>query len=174
MTNPLIVIAAIVGAHGVRGEAKLRAFGDAASVASYGPFLDKDGKHILTPKSARSSGGEAVIVAFKEPVTREQIMAMKGTLLHVPRANLPEPDEDEFYHVDLVGLPAEHLDGAPAGRVKAVHDFGAGDILEITGPDGALFIPFTREAVPMVELAKSRLVINPPEAIDAGDEGVEG
>ncbi|MBV5256962.1 16S rRNA processing protein RimM [Synechococcus moorigangaii CMS01] len=173
MTNPLIVIAAIVGAHGVRGEAKLRAFGDAANVASYGPFLDKDGKTILTPKTARSSGGEAVIVSFKEPVTREQIMAMKGTLLHVPRAALPEPDEDEFYYSDLIGLTAEHLDGTPAGRVKAVHDFGAGEILELTTPEGALFIPFTREAVPLVEIAKSRLVINPPEEIDAGDEGVE-
>ncbi|MFC4725755.1 ribosome maturation factor RimM [Glycocaulis abyssi] len=173
MTNPLIVIAAIVGAHGVRGEAKLRAFGDAANTASYGPFLDKDGKAILTPKTARSSGGEAVIVSFNEPVTREQIMAMKGTLLHVPRSALPEPGEDEFYYSDLIGLSAEHLDGAPAGRVKAVHDFGAGDILELTTPEGALFIPFTREAVPVVEIAKSRLVINPPETIDAGDEGVE-
>ena len=173
MTNPLIVIAAIVGAHGVRGEAKLRAFGDAANIASYGPFLDKDGKAILTPKSARSSGGEAVIVSFKEPVTREQIMAMKGTLLHVPRSALPEPDEDEFYYTDLIGMRAEHMDGSPAGRVKAVHDFGAGEMLEISAPEGAFFIPFTREAVPVVELANSRLVINPPEEIDAGDEGVE-
>lgn len=174
MTQPLIVIAAIVGAHGVRGEAKLRAFGEAANVASYGPFLDKDGKIILTPKTARSSGGEAVIVSFKEPVTREQIMAMKGTILHVPRAALPDPDEDEFYYSDLIGMTAEHLDGAPAGRVKAVHDFGAGEMLEISAPEGAVFIPFTRDAVPVVEIAKSRLVINPPEAIDAGDEGVEG
>lgn len=75
-----------------------------------------------------------MIVSFKEPVTREQIMAMKGTLLHVPRSALPEPDEDEFYYTDLIGLTAEHLDGAPAGRVKAVHDFGAGEILELTTP----------------------------------------
>ena len=98
---------------------------------------------------------------------------MKGTLLHVPRSALPEPDEDEFYYTDLIGMRAEHMDGSPAGRVKAVHDFGAGEMLEISAPEGAFFIPFTREAVPVVELANSRLVINPPEEIDAGDEGVE-
>lgn len=159
----LLVIGAIAGAHGVHGEAKVRAFGEPDMLASYGPFLDETGQTILTPKKARHSGGETVIVTFAEPVTREQLIAMKGTLLHVPRAALPEPDEDEFYYSDLLGLTVEDLSGQALGQVKAVQDFGAGDLLEISGPEGSWYLPFTKQAVPNVDLKAGKLVANPPE-----------
>lgn len=166
----LLVIGAIAGAHGVHGEAKVRAFGDPASLASYGPFLDEAGTVIFTPKKARHSGGETVIVTFTEPVTREQLIAAKGTLLHVPRAALPEPDEDEFYYSDLLGLAVEDLEGARLGTVKAVQNFGAGDLLEILPPDGASFyLPFTKAAVPHIDLKAGKLVANPPEAEEDED-----
>lgn len=165
MAQPdLVVIGAIAGAHGVKGQAKVRAFGDPDALCAYGPFLDADGKPILTPKSGRHSGGETVIVTFAETVTREQLIAMKGTLLHAPRSALPEPDEDEFYHADLIGLPVETPGGERLGRIKAVHDFGAGDVLELSGPDGAVFIAFTKEVVPVVDIKAGRVIADPPEA----------
>ena len=166
----LLVIGAIAGAHGMHGEAKVRAFGDPAMIARYGPFLDPAGKVLFTPKKARHSGGETVIVAFEEPVTREALIAMKGTLLHVPRSALPEPDEDEFYYSDLLGLAVEDLAGEPLGTVKAVNNFGAGDLLEIAGPQGSWYLPFTREAVPHLDLTAGKLVANPPETEDEGEE----
>jgi 16S rRNA processing protein RimM len=164
----LVVIGAIAGAHGVKGDAKLRAFGDPGALCTYGPFLDKAGKVILTPVRGRHSGGETVIAAFKEAVTREQLIAMKGTLLHAPRAALPEPDEDEFYHTDLIGLAVERADGAPMGRIKAVHDFGAGDILEVSGSEGVIYLPFTKAAVPVVDIKGGRVIADPPDELIAG------
>lgn len=162
----LVVVGAIAGAHGVKGQAKVRAFGDPDALCAYGPFLDAAGKPILTPASGRHSGGETVIVTFKEPVTREQLIGMKGTLLHVRRAALPEPDADEFYHADLIGLPVETPGGESLGRIRAVHDFGAGDVLELSGPEGAGFLAFTREVVPVVDLKAGRVIADPPPEID--------
>lgn len=162
----LIVIAALAGAHGVRGEAKIKAFGDPALVCSYGPFLDASGKPVLTPVKAKPGAGGIVIATLRENLTREQLMAMKGALLHVPRAVLPAPDEDEFYHADLIGLEARGPDGESMGRVRAVQDFGAGDVLEITGPGGLTYAPFTRDAVPHVDLAGGWLTVIMPETLD--------
>lgn len=166
----LLVIGAIAGAHGVHGEAKVRAFGEPDMLASYGPFLDEAGDTILTPKKARHSGGETVIVTFRESLTREQLIAMKGTLLHVPRAALPDPEGDEFYYSDLLGVTVEDLSGAPLGQVKAVQNFGAGDLLEILPPEGpSFYLPFTKEAVPHIDLKSRKLVANPPEAVEEGE-----
>jgi len=165
----LVVIAAIAGAHGVRGDAKLKPFGDASQVRSYGPFLDKSGAVILTPTQAKPGPNGTVIVRLKERLTREQVQAMKGTLLHVPHSALPELDEDEFYYSDLIGLDVENLEGETLGKIKSVQDFGAGDLLEISGPDGVWFLPFTKDAAPHVDLKAGKLVANPPEVIE-GDE----
>lgn len=161
------MIGAIAGAHGVKGEAKLRAFGDPSALTTYGPFLDETGKVILTPISGRQSGGETVIARFEETVTREELITMKGTLLYVPRAALPEADEDEYYYSDLLGLTVEDLEGQTLGKVKSVQNFGAGDLLEISGPDGVWFLAFTKDAVPYVDVTAGTLIANPPEAIDA-------
>lgn len=165
-SQELIVIAALAGAHGVRGEAKIKAFGDPALVCSYGPFLDASGKTVLTPVKAKPGAGGLVIASVRENLTREQLMAMKGALLHVPRAVLPPPEDDEFYHADLIGLEARDADGAPMGRVRAVQDFGAGDVLEIAGPGGVTYAPFTRDAVPHVDLAGGWLTVVTPDTLD--------
>jgi len=164
----LIVIGVIAGAHGVRGEAKVKAFGDASALCDYGPFLDAGGAVIATPARARPGGGGSTVVAFKERFTREQVEAMKGALLHVPREALPaQLEEDEFYHADLIGLAVEAPSGEPLGRISAVFDFGAGDMLEIEGPDGAVLLPFTKAVVPHVDLAGGKLIADPPETIEA-------
>ena len=163
MVKPdLVVIGAIAGAHGVRGDAKVKPFGDPASLTRYGPFLDSQGEVLLTPSGAKPGPNGLSIVWFKEPRSREEIQALKGALLHAPRAALPELEDDEFYHADLIGLAVEDLDGRALGIVKAVQDFGAGDLLEIEGEDGVLFIPFTKEATPHVDLDAGRLVALPP------------
>lgn len=165
----LVVIAAVAGAHGVRGDVKIKPFGDPSQVCSYGPFLDKSGAVILTPTQARPGPNGTLTLRLKENLTREQAQAMKGTLLHAPRNALPELEEDEFYYSDLIGLAVEDLEGEALGKVKSVQDFGAGDLLEISGPDGVWFLPFTKEAVPHMDFAAGKLVANPPETIE-GDE----
>ena len=163
MTKPdLVVIGAVAGAHGVRGDAKLKPFGDPAALCRYGPFLDESGAVILTPKGSKPGPNGLVIAWFKEPLTREAVQAMKGTRLCVPRSALPAPDEDEFYHADLIGLAVQDLEGAALGRVAAIHDFGAGDLLEVRGPEEVWYLPFTRAAVPHVDLAAGTLIADPP------------
>ena len=167
----LVVIAALAGAHGVRGDAKIKPFGDPALVCSYGPFLDKAGAVILTPTRAKPGPNGTVIVQLEQSLTREQVQAMKGTLLHVPHSALPELDEDEFYYADLIGLAVEDLDGASLGKIKSVQDFGAGDLLEISGPDGVWFLPFTKDAAPHVDLAAGKVIANPPDVIEGDEDG---
>ncbi|MCR9129263.1 MAG: ribosome maturation factor RimM [Alphaproteobacteria bacterium] len=171
MSKPdLVVIGAVAGAHGVRGDAKLKPFGDPAALCRYGPFLDENGEVVLTPKGSKPGANGFVIAWFEERLTREQVEAMKGTRLCVPRSALPEPEEDEFYHADLLGLAVENLDGEPLGKVKSVQDYGAGDLLEIAGPDGVWFLPFTRAAVPHVDLKAGKLTADPPEAEEGGSQ----
>ncbi|MEO1531929.1 MAG: ribosome maturation factor RimM, partial [Pseudomonadota bacterium] len=102
--------------------------------------------------------------------TREAAEALKGTRLHVPRSRLPRLPDDEFYHADLIGLAVQDTGGAPLGRVHAVHDHGAGDMLEVRGEGPALLLPFTRWAVPTVDLTAGLLIADPP----AEAEDIEG
>jgi 16S rRNA processing protein RimM len=169
VTEKLITIARIKGAHGVKGEARVQPFtAEPEACFTYGPFLDKDGKPFLTPAKWRRQKDE-FIVTFREDLTREEVAALRGRELLAPRAALPEPDPDEFYITDLIGLTAISTDGKSAGRVAAVQNFGAGDLLEIDGPDGRFYLPFTREAVPAVDIANGRLTIDPPVADEARD-----
>ena len=165
------MVAAIAGAFGVRGEVKLKSFtGDPKACLTYGPLLNAAGAPVLTVTKSRTVK-KALAVTAKEVSTREQAEAMKSTKLYVPRSRLPHTDEDEFYLSDLVGLSVETLDGEPRGRIKAVHDFGAGDLLEIQTPgEKDWYLPFTKLAVPRVDIAGGRIVIDPPEEIE-GDEG---
>lgn len=174
----LVLIGAIVGAFGVRGEVKVRAFtAEPTDVTAYGPLYDKTGKLVLTPQSWRTIT-EAIAVTAPEVKTRESAEALRNTALYVPRALLPELDEDEYYHIDLIGCRVEALDGAPLGAVKAVQDFGAGELLEVISPDGKTwFLPFTKDAAPIVDVPAQRIVSAeaPPNANDtAPDDRKEG
>lgn len=99
--------------------------------------------------------------------TKEQADALRGVRLFVPRDRLPALPDDEFYHADLIGLPVYDTGGTELGRVKAVHDHGAGDLLEIHGPGlkSTVLLPFTHEVVPTVDLAAGRIVADPPEGL---------
>lgn len=163
MTNR-ICVAALAGAFGVRGEAKLKCFtDDPAAVGDYGPLQSEDGKRNFTVKLTRPvKGGYAARISGIE--TREEAEALKGTRLYADRAALPVPDDDEFYYADLLGLRVETADGTVLGKIKAVQDFGAGDVIEYLPEGGgeSLYLPFTREAVPVVDVAGGRIVADLP------------
>lgn len=156
-----ICVGAIAGAFGVQGEVRLKSFtSDAQDVASYGPLTTEDGKRAFQIKLTRSvAGGLGARLSGVE--TREQAEALKGTTLWAPREVLPNLADDEFYHTDLIGLEVFDTGGQPLGRVRAVYDHGAGDILEVVGKD-ILLLPFTRAVVPTVDLTVGRIVADPP------------
>lgn len=177
-TSNLICVAAIAGAFGVKGEVKIKSFtAEPEACLSYGPLLDVQGKVVLTPKTSRFvKNGLAVFT--EEIKTREQAEAMKSTKLYVPRSAFPEPDEDDFYVTDLVGLQVKTTDGKNAGKIVAVHDFGGGDMLEIKPPKTAknaasFYHPFTKVAVPKVDIPKGRVIIAiiEPEIVPKQDKG---
>ncbi|MDP3659274.1 ribosome maturation factor RimM [Phenylobacterium sp.] len=166
MSERLILVARVGGAVGVRGEVRLSTFTeDPLSVAAYRDLRREDGSPGLTITSARIAKGGAVVRA-KEVATRDQAEALRGLQLYVPRDLLPPPDEDEFYAADMVGLRVETQAGELLGLVKSVQDFGAGDLVEVQPTHGASWwLPFTREAVPVVSLAEGRLIcVRPTEA----------
>ena len=149
----------------MRGEVRLSAYTeDPLALLRYRELKREDGSPALTLTTARAVKG-GVIARAAEVATKEQADALRGLRLHVPRDALPAPDEDEFYLADLIGLRADAPDGEPLGRIKAVHDFGAGDILEIDPGAGrpTFYLPFTRENVPAVEVAAGRVVAVRPD-----------
>jgi len=155
----LVLVGAIAGAFGVRGEVKVRTFtAEPEGVVAYGPLYDTRGKVVLTPKRWRPIKDGLAITA-PEVADREAAEALRNTALHVQRAALPPAEDDEFYHVDLIGCRVETVTGEPLGEVVAVHDFGAGDVLELRDPAGARrYVEFSRESVPLVDLDARRLV----------------
>ena len=159
-----ICVGAIAGAFGVRGEVRLKSFcAQAEDIATYGPLATEDGRRSFAVRLTRPvNGGLGARLSGVE--TKEQADALKGTTLWADRAALPTLPDDEFYHADLIGLEVVDTGGASLGRVRAVHDHGAGDILEIYGAAGVLLVPFTRAAVPTVDLAAGRIVADPPES----------
>ena len=119
--------------------------------------------------SARQAG-DHLVATLKGITSRDEAERLNGLELYVAREKLPATEEDEYYHADLIGLAAVTAAGAPLGRVVAIHNFGAGDIIEIAPPDGAtLLLPFTNAVVPTVDLAGGRVVIELPEEIEGDD-----
>ena len=159
-----VTVAAIAGAFGVRGEVRLKSFtAEPEAVASYGPLSDGRGREFEVTLGRPVKGGFAA--RLSGVTTKEQADALRGTRLTAPRAALPSLPDDEFYHADLIGLEVRDTGGARIGRVKAVLDHGAGDILEVAREGGTALLPFTREVVPTVDLASGRLVADPPEGL---------
>lgn len=160
----LICVGAIAGAFGVAGEVRLKSFCERpGDIAAYGPLVTEDGARAFTVRITRPvKGGFAA--RLSGVATREEAEALRGTRLCVPRGRLPEPEADEFYHADLIGLAVVDRAGNPLGRVRALHDFGAGDVIEIDlGHGKSVMIPFTRAVVPEIDLAAGRIVADPPE-----------
>lgn len=145
--NRPVTLAAIAGAHGVRGEVRLKLFGEGAEALRAFSVFDA-GDRKLTLKSVRPAN-QGAVATFAEVHDRSAAEALRGTLLTVPRSALPPLAEGEYYHHDLLGLPCVATDGRAVGEVVAVENFGAGDILEIVKPDGKRFmVPMNDKAVP--------------------------
>ena len=168
-----VCLGAITGAYGVRGEVRVKSFcAEPTAIADYGPLASEDGSRSFALTLSRPvKGGFAA--RLSGVASKEDADALKGTRLYVDRARLPDLPEDEFYHSDLIGLRAFDPGGALLGRIRAVQDFGAGDILEIAPEAGGetLLIPFTRDHVPTVDLAAGRVVVDPPQMSGAPEDG---
>ena len=145
--NRPVTLAAIAGAHGVRGEVRLKLFGEGAEALRALSVVEA-GDRKLTLKSVRPAN-QGAVATFVEITDRGAAETLRGTLLTVPRSALPALGEGEYYHHDLLGLPCVSTDGAAIGHVAAVENFGAGDILEIEKPGGKRFmVPMNARAVP--------------------------
>jgi 16S rRNA processing protein RimM len=165
-----ICVARIGAAHGVRGAVKLWTFTeDPLAVRDYGPLMTKDGARQFELAEVREAK-DHLVVTLKGVATRDDAERLNGIELYVPRDRLPETDDDEYYHADLIGLAAVNAADEPLGRVIAIHNFGAGDIIEIAPPHGpTMLLPFTNAVVPTVDLAGGRVVIELPQEIEGDD-----
>ena len=153
---------------------KIKSFtADPRKVGAYGPVEDESGTRHFKVKVRGQAGG--LIIARLEGVEdRNAAEALKGLRLYIGRDKLPRPKRNEWYLADLVGLRAERTDGTAMGTVKSVQNYGAGDIVEIeTAPGKTVFVPFTKRAVPEVDMDGGRLVIDPPVETEAKEEDAE-
>jgi 16S rRNA processing protein RimM len=161
-----VLMGVITGAHGVKGAVRVKSFtAEPAAITAYGALeTERGGRKIALELTGTVRG---MLIARVAGVSdRDAAERLKGTRLYLPRAALPEPGEDEFYHADLVGLVARLKDGSTLGRVRAVLDYGAGDSLEVETPEGGVVIvPFTADAVPEVDIPGGTLVIEPPAGL---------
>jgi 16S rRNA processing protein RimM len=154
----------------VQGAVRIKSFTEEPeAVARYGPLADETGGRHFELRLI--GAGKGVLIARLSGVEdRNQAEALRGLRLYLPRAALPQPDAEEFYHADLIGLEAVLGNGTPIGRVRAIYDFGAGDTLELERPGApSVMVPFTRAVVPSIELAAGRLVLDPPPGLLDGD-----
>ncbi len=167
MTDKRICIGAITGAFGVKGEVRPKSFcADPEAIGDYGALYTEDGSASYEVEITRAvkNGFSAKVSGVR---TKEEADALKGVRLFADRDALPSLPDDEYYHTDLIGLEVFDTGGQKLGKVAAVHNHGAGDILEITGPalKTPVLLPFTLAAVPTVDLTAGRLIADPPEGI---------
>ena len=169
-TENQICLARIGAAHGVRGEVKLWTFTeDPRAVMRYGALTTKDGARQFEVTRAREAKG-FLVASLKGVTTRNEAERLNGIELYVARNKLPETEAGEYYHADLIGLAAVSIAGEPLGHIIAIHNFGAGDIIEIAPASGAtMLLPFSNAVVPMIDIALGRVVIDLPREIE-GDE----
>ena len=165
-TTKLVCLGVVTAAHGVQGAVRIRSFTEAPEdIVRYGTLTDETGTRSFDLRLVGTAKG-VVIVRIAGIDDRNQAEALRGLRLHLPRAALPQTEAEEYYHADLIGLEAGLGAGTPVGRVRAIHDFGAGDTLEVTRPGmPPVMVPFTRAVVPIVEPAAGRLVLDPPPGL---------
>ena len=162
-----ICVAQIGPAHGTRGEVRLKSFtADPMAVKDYGALETEDGTTTFRIEALRPAKTHLVaqLAGIHDRTAAERLANLR---LFVPRERLPAPDADEFYHADLIGLAVVATDGRALGTVVAIHDFGAGNILEVRqeGRRDTVMLPFTTTTVPVVDVAGGRIVIDPPEGV---------
>jgi 16S rRNA processing protein RimM len=170
-----ILLGVVIGAQGLKGEVRVKTFTEAPErLSAYGPLRATDGRAFKV-LSVRALKPDVAIVQFGGVGDRATAEELKGVELHVSRDALPSPEDDEFYHADLIGLRAENEQGQLIGEVRAMHNFGAGDVVEILRSDGGnLFLPFTRETVPTIEPEAGRIIVSePPDEEALAQRGVE-
>lgn len=167
MSEDRVCVGAIAGAFGLQGEVRLKSFcADPFALGDYGELSDEAGSLMFTVQIDRA--GKAELIGRLSGVrTKEDADALKGTRLYASRDQLPELPDDEYYYSDLIGLPVFDPGGAELGQVKAVHNHGAGDILEIKVPGTSVtaLLPFTLEAVPTVNIAAGKIIADPPDGV---------
>jgi len=153
----MIVLAVVVGAHGIKGDVRLKLFGEGLESLERHEHLFA-GDRRLTLRGIRESPGGAV-ARFEEVGDRDAAAALRGAEIRVPRESLPPLEEGEYYHADLIGLPCETESGELLGTVVGVENYGAGDVLDIERPDGKrAMIPFRRG---IADLGEGRIVADP-------------
>jgi len=162
-----ICVGAIAGAFGVRGDVRLKSFcAQPEAIAAYAPLFTEDGTRSFTIKLLGSvpNGFSARVGGIS---TREEAEALKGTRLFADRSKMPPPEDDEFYHVELIGLDVIDAGGTLLGKIAAVLNHGASDILEVRGPNlpETLLLPFTKAVVPTVDIAGGRVIVDLPEGV---------
>jgi 16S rRNA processing protein RimM len=162
----LLLIGRITAAHGLRGLVKLQSFtAEPAGIGSYGPLSDATGRRVFEVTVVNLVKG-GVVAQIAGIADRDAAERLRGVELYMPRDRLPPTAEGEYYHADLVGLAVELTDGSPFGRIRAVENYGAGDLLAVDRPDGPpVSLPFTDRVVPVVDLAGRRIVVDPPAGL---------
>ncbi len=167
-----ILLGVVIGAQGLKGEVKVKTFTETPEkLGAHGPLHTRNGRK-FTVTGVRQGKGTA-IVQFEGVASRDAAEALTGIELFVSRERLPETEAHEFYHADLIGLRAEDTEGRSIGKVTAIHNFGAGDVIEVERDDGQgeVLMPFTREIVPTIDIAAGRVVIAAPEEVEAETKG---
>ena len=163
-----VLLGSFANAHGIRGEVQVRTYtGTPESIAAYGPLSDKEGRRTFKLKVVRVTD-KGIIARVEGIADRNAAEALKGIELYVERAKLPAPSEGEYYHADLIGLRAVSPEGEEIGKIIAVSNFGAGDLLEIQVKDGTAteYVPFSDACVPHVDIAAGVATIVMPEMVE--------
>ena len=166
-----VCVGAITGAFGVRGELRLKSFcADPAALGDYGPVTLDNGQTGTVTITRSVKGGFAARMSHVS--TKDDADALRGQRLYVPRDRLPDLGDDEYYHADLIGLTVYDPGGAEVGRLRAIHDHGAGDVVDVTGLNGhpAQVLPFTAAVFPTINLSAGRIVMDVEAFEDAGDK----
>jgi 16S rRNA processing protein RimM len=168
-SDRLICVGIVGAAHGVRGELRVKSYTqDPKAIGAYGDLTDKTGVKTFRLAAMRLLKEDMLVVRLAGVATREEAEKLNGAALFTRRAQLPSPSDDEFYHDDLIGLEALTREGDTLGRVIAMRNFGAGDILEIAPAKGGetLLLPFTKAVATEIDVSERRIVIVPPNEID--------
>jgi 16S rRNA processing protein RimM len=170
-----ILLGVIIGAQGLRGEVRVKTFTETPErLAAYGRLRARDGR-MFDIAHVRPLKPDVAVATINGVSDRTAAESLRGVELYVARDVLPAPEEDEYYHADLIGLRAEDAEGRLIGEVRAIHNFGAGDVIEIVRGDGGnVFLPFSRETVPAIDFNGQRLVVvEPPDSAAEEMRGVE-